>query len=444
MEWDTNVEKSGLSRRQFIERGVIGAAALTALPTLLAACGGSSGGSGGGGGTTNLKVLALEPPDPTPPGGADFALDALKNWESTNKASVSYDTVPYTQIHDKIATAFASGNSPWDVSYMAGWAPEFSNNLVDIGPMLSQAVKDDMPESSFKTTTWDGKTMGAVFTLSLQTLFYNTELLEAKGIKEPPKNWEELLGYTKELTGDGVYGWVNNYGTPEGIGGTANYWMAYLQQAGGTMYDEAGLPVFNDAPGVDAVQFMVDLWNAGTDPGSISYVGVADVTNVFTAGKAAMTMNWPFTWKPASDPTTSKIAGKLGSAVLPAGAAGTASIDGADAFSVTTSAKDPELAVKLIEFYLSPEAQKEQVLKTGWMPILLSMLADPEVQAAAPNAGTLLEQAKAPYDSFITPDYNEVTLAIGTEVTKAIKGDQSAKDAMQKASDAVTEIVKTR
>ena len=445
MEDDQFTERDGLTRRSFITRSAsvgLGAMALTSLPALLAACGGSS--SGGGGGSTNLKVLALEPPDPTPPGGADFALDALKQWESANKASVSYDTVPYTQIHDKIATAFASGSSPWDVSYMAGWAPEFSNNLIDIGPKISQSVKDDMPASSFKTTTWDGKVMGAVFTLSLLTLFYNTELLEKAGIKEPPKNWEELLGYTKELTGGGQYGWVNNYGVPEGVGGTANYWMVYLQQAGGQMYDESGQPVFNDAAGVDAVQFMVDLWNAGTEPGSISYTGVADTTNVFTSGKAAMMMNWPFTWKPASDPATSKIAGKLGSAVLPAGEAGTASVDGGDAFSVTTSAKDPDLAVKLIEFYLSPEAQKAQALETGWLPIRLSVLADAEVQKAAPNATTLLEQAKSPYDSFITPDYNEVTLAIGTEVTKAIKGDTSPKQAMQDASDAVTSIIKKR
>ena len=237
---------------------------------------------------------------------------------------------------------------------------------------------------------------------------------------------------------------MNNYGAPEGIGGTANLWMAYLQQAGGTMWDEAGLPIFNDAAGVDAAQFLVDLWDAGTEPGSISYVGIADTTNVFTAGKASMMMNWPFMWKPANDPASSSIAGKLGAAVLPAGPAGTASIDGTDAFTITNASKNPELAAKLIEFYLDPEVQKRQVIDTGWLPIRLSTLADKEVQAAATNAPVVLEQAKAPYDSFVTPDYIQVTQSIGTELQKVIRKEKTAAQGMADASDQVSAIVKSR
>jgi multiple sugar transport system substrate-binding protein len=74
----------------------------------------------------------------------------------------------------------------------------------------------------------------------------------------------------------------------------------------------------------------------------------------------------------------------------------------------------------------------------------LSVLADPEVQKAAPNAVAVLEQAKHPYDSFVTPDYTQVTTAIGTEIQKALAGSQSAKDAIQASADQVTAIVKKR
>ena len=77
--------------------------------------------------------------------------------------------------------------------------------------------------------------------------------------------------------------------------------------------------------------------------------------------------------------------GKLASAVLPAGPAGTASIDGTDAWTVLKSSKDPDKARELIEFYLRREVQKRQVLDTGWLPIRLSVLADPEVQEKAPQ-----------------------------------------------------------
>ena len=57
-----------------------------------------------------------------------------------------------------------------------------------------------------------------------------------------------------------------NYGEPAGIGGVASYWMVFLQQAGGKLYGDDGMPVFNDDAGVDALQMMVDLHAARPIP----------------------------------------------------------------------------------------------------------------------------------------------------------------------------------
>ena len=188
---------------------------------------------------------------------------------------------------------------------------------------------------------------------------------------------------------------------------------------------------------------MVDLMPY-TDPGSISYVGINDATNVFTAGQATMMMNWPFMWVPAQDPESSKIVGKVDTAVLPAGPAGTASIDGTDAYTIGKSSPEPELTTKLIEFYLDKEVQKRQVIDTGWLPIRLSVLNDPEVQAAASNAAAVLEQAEAPYDSFVTPDYNEVTDTMGREIQKALQGTQTAAETIATSEQLVKDIVSKR
>ena len=88
---------------------------------------------------------------------------------------------------------------------------------------------------------------------------------------------------------------------------------------------------------------MIDLMPY-TDPGSISYVGINDATNVYTAGQATMMMNWPFMWKPANDPASSKIVGKVAASTLPAGPAGSASIDGTDAYTITKLSKNAELS----------------------------------------------------------------------------------------------------
>jgi multiple sugar transport system substrate-binding protein len=424
-----------ITRRGILQSAALGGAALAA-PRLLF-------GSEARAAAEALNVFAPLPPDPSPPGAAKFSEDALAKWKADHGADVSYELLAWPQLHDRMATAFASGSSPWDICYMCGWVPEFKSYITPYADSLSKDLVADLPASSFSTVTVDGKRYGTVFTLSLLTLFYNKAHLDAAGFKAPPKDWDELKRYSKELTKDGRYGFVLNYGDPAGIGGTASYWMVFLQQAGGKMYGADGMPVFKSDAGVDALQLMVDLMPS-TDPGSISYAGINDATNVLLAGRASMMMNWPFMWNAGQDPKQSQVVGQLQSAVLPAGPAGSASMDGTDAWTVTKSAKDPDKARQLIEFYLDAAVQKRQVLDTGWLPIRLSVLADPEVQAKAPNAAVVLEQAKHPYDSFVTPDYNEVTVAVGTEVQKALQGQKTAAQAIADAQDQVTAIVKRR
>ncbi|MHC2487850.1 ABC transporter substrate-binding protein [Sinorhizobium meliloti] len=391
-----------------------------------------------------LSVFGPLPPDPAPPGAAKFAEAAFEAWKAGNGASVNYELLAWPQLHDRMATAFASGHAPWDVIYMCAWVPEFESFLRPFVDDLPADLIADLPESSFKTVTWNGKRYGTVFTLSLLTLFFNTEHLEQAGIKAPPQNWDEFKRFTKELTRDGRFGYVANYAEAAGIGGAASYWMAFLQQAGGTMYGEDGMPVFKGDAGVDALQMMIDLMAAGTEPGSISYAGINDASNVFMSGRASMMMNWPYMWNPAQDPKQSQIIGKLAASLLPAGPAGTASIDGTDAWTISKASANPEKARKLIEFYLDKDVQKRQALDTGWLPSRLSVLGDPEVQAALPIAGVVLEQAQHPYDSFVTPDFTQVSQAIGTVVQKALQGQKTAAEAIAEAHDLVTAIVKRR
>jgi multiple sugar transport system substrate-binding protein len=111
---------------------------------------------------------------------------------------------------------------------------------------------------------------------------------------------------------------------------------------------------------------------------------------------------------------------------------------------VAATAQDKDLAAQLVQFYLSPEQQKAQVLKTGWLPILNSVLKDPEVQKAAPNAQAVLEQRNSPCNSFITPDYTQITQAIGSEVQAALQGNKTAAQAMTDADKSVRAIVSAR
>lgn len=433
--------QKAISRRSF-GRGALGLGlGLSALPAVLSACG--SGGSAEG----KLGVLAAAAPDPAPVGVANLgaaAEEGFAKWQSDHNIEVTYESLPWPQMHDRIATTFASGAAGPDVIYMSGWVPEFAEHLVDLDGIMPQDLIADLPKSAIETTSWQGENKGMIFTNSVLSLYYNTEHFEKAGLNGPPATWQQFKEYVGALNTDGHYGFVLNFGDPVGIGGTASYWMVFLQQAGGTMYGRDGMPAFNSPEGVEALQFMIDLQKAGGDPASISYVGINDAAGVFLSGKASMMFNWPLTYSQAQKSDQSSIVGKVGAAILPAGPAGTASLDGADSWSVANTAKNQELAAELIQFYLSPEQQKAQVLETGWLPILNSVLADPDVQKAAPNAQVILEQRKSPCNSFLTPDYSQVTQAIGSEVQAALQGKKTPAQAISDSEHAVRSIVSAR
>ncbi|MER3438193.1 MAG: sugar ABC transporter substrate-binding protein, partial [Chloroflexota bacterium] len=392
---------------------------------------------------TRLRVLAPLPPDPAPPGVAEFALDALAQWNATHNARVSFDARRWPELHDVIANDVAGSDPTYDVMYMAGWVPEFARYLAPLGDRIPADLRSDVPPSAFNATTWNGHIYGIPFTLSLLILFYNKEHFEQAGVREPPATWAALKDAAAALTRQGRYGWVQNYGAAEEIGGVASYFMAFLQQAGGTMYDEDGLPAFNSEQGLAALQCMLDLLPS-THPDALQRRTINDATALFMSGQASMMMNWPFMWQPAQDPAVSRVMGSVGVAILPAGPAGSASIDGADAWTIAAASSHPKLAWEFVAWNLSPDIQKQQALATPWLPIRRSVLADPAVQQLAPHAAVVAEQASHPYNSFITPDYVAVTRALGTEIQRALAGQQSAKAALQAAADAVTSIVRQR
>lgn len=393
--------------------------------------------------TTPVAVLSALPPNYAPPGIGGYAGDLVAGWLSTNSAWLNYESVAWENLPGKIAANIRSGAHVYDVIAMSGWVPRFSEALLPLEERIDRRLRIDLPASAYRAVSWEGQLYALPATLSLLTLFYNVEHLDAAGIDRPPETWDELKATAAALTREGRYGWRMNLANPVGIGGTASYWMTFLQQAGGTMYGDDGRPVFDDEPGVQALQLMIDLLPS-TDPRSFTDTGIVDTTLGLRNGSCSMAMNWPFMWRTVqSDPTAASY-GAFATAVLPAGPAGTASLDGSDGWSIRRNTPIPKLATSLIAFYLDKRVQKQMALTTDWLPARLSVLADNDVQAAAPHAATLLAQAKQPFANFVTPDYDAVTQAIGDEVVAALKGIKTAKQAVADAAAAVDAIVKNK
>jgi multiple sugar transport system substrate-binding protein len=81
---------------------------------------------------------------------------------------------------------------------------------------------------------------------------------------------------------------------------------------------------------------------------------------------------------------------------------------------------------------------------TGWLPIRRSAYDDERVTRACPQATVVAQQAQHPYSSFLTPDYDAITEALGREIIKALASKESPKVALAVAAHNVNAIVNAR
>ncbi len=163
-----------------------------------------------------------------------------------------------------------------------------------------------------------------------------------------------------------------------------------LQAYGGTYFENPDFATWGTAvPGrclidqpnaIEAAKFYKRLLSIA-HPGSLSWDwnGVADA---FAAGKIAMTPQWHEYAAMLEDPATSKVAGKVGYALLPHGPTGrSANLYGGTGIGINSYASEIEqkAAWLFIVWATSPEVQK-QLLPYGSTPTRYSVYADPEVK----------------------------------------------------------------
>ena len=386
-----------------------------------------------------VSVLTATAPDPVPPGADTYYEALVLAWERRNDARILSEAAAVQTIGAKLQLNFQAGRHVYDVVYSAGWLPSIANDVYRLDELIPPEIRADIEPSSFNAVRWAGSDLGVPYSANLVILYVNRALLAAAGIAGAPTTWDELLAAARELTRDGVSGLALPFGQLQGIGGLTSHWIILLQQAGGRLLDDSGLPDFVDSAGVDALQLLVDL--APTlDPFALGDRHVNDVIVAFMQGRAAMMMTWSSAYPLLTDLAISTVAADVGIATLPAGPAGSASIDAGDAWAIEGRTWVVDEAMSLIQLYLDPRAQRQLCLTTGALPVRLSVLEDPAVVEAAPQATVVREQLRSPYDNFLTPNYAVVTAVIGAEIAAAMRGSKTPGQALRAAADALRDL----
>jgi multiple sugar transport system substrate-binding protein len=349
---------------------------------------------------------------------------------------VNLEFVPYEGLHDKTVLAQGSGGGYDVVLFDVIWPAEYAANnvLLDVTDRVTDEMNKGVLPGAWTTVEYDGKRYGMPWILDTKYLFYNKEILEKAGIKEPPKTWEELAEQAKAIKDKGLLESPIAWSWSQAEAAICDY--TTLVSAYGGKFLDGGKPAFTTGGGLDALNYMVTSYTSGlTNPNSKEFLE-EDVRKVFQNGEAAFALNWTYMYNLANDPKESKVAGKVG--VVPApGAAGkseVSAVNGSMGLGITATSKHPEEAWKYIVHMTSQETQNAYAKLS--LPIWASSYEDPNVTKGQEE---LIAAAKrglaAMYPRPTTPKYQELSTALQQAIQEALLGQSSAEDALKSAAE---------
>lgn len=298
----------------------------------------------------------------------------------------------------------------------------------------------------------DGKLYAAPFYGESSMIMYRKDLLDAAGMKMPDNpTWGHVADAAAAMTdkAKGQYG-ICLRGKP-GWGDNMAFLTTMANSFGARWFDENWKPQLDSPAWEHAVTFYVDLLNKYGPPGSSgnSFNEILALTN---EGKCGMWIDATIAASFVTNPAQSKVADKMAFAQSPVAVTKRgANWLWAWALAVPAGSKQSADAKKFIEWATSKDYVKLVAKTNGWGAVptgtRMSTYDNPKFQAAAvfakaelkailsadPNNST---QDPTPYTGVqfaAIPEFQAIGTAVGQQMTAALAGDITVKEALAKA-----------
>lgn len=273
-----------MSNGAIARRWAVTVAAAAALA--VSACGSDdAGGVAGAGDEVTLEFAQWWEPE-LPDGSLRELID---RFEAENPGiRVELLSGPYSSTRDQVVAGAAAGTMSDVVGLDGAWVSDFVNqgSIADLSALMAAAGYDDSELAS--QIQLDGSTYMIPVVNFVYPLFTNSAILEQAGVASPPSNRSEFTAAAEAITAmDGnVSGWVLplSLETPNGI---QNDVMAWAWASGGSMLADGAPDLTNDDVR-SAIEYVVDLWDAGViAPGALTQQE-QDKVEEFTNGRVGM------------------------------------------------------------------------------------------------------------------------------------------------------------
>lgn len=297
-----------------------------------------------------------------------FFDSAVKEFESQNpKVKIKVSSAINDDYKQKINVLLGSSNPP-DIFF--AWSGEYANKFVRSGKVLDLTkytkagteLGDQIFTSQFGPYTFERKVYGVPIVMDGKAFFYNKEIFKKLGVNEP-KTWNEFMTVLKKIKQGGY--------TPIAFGNQSNWAVGhYLTTLNQRMVDPAVLKKdynrstgeFTDPGYVTALEKIIELEpyftkepNAVTDDSAI---------NAFVNGKAAIYYN-QFNQIPYIKPAKFDW-GWFNFPAIEDGKGDPQELTGASqGFMVSAKTKNPDMAIKFLNFLTSKTIAEKMVKETG-------------------------------------------------------------------------------
>ena len=356
----------------------------------------------------------------------------IRPWENQRQdllAALTGGDVPdLIRVHHKYVGEFGDSGDLQAFEELPGWA-DYSQQFV---PAYLDALSHN------------GTHYGVPIYVFPFILAVNQPMLDAAGAAVPA-NWDEFKDtVTKVAKPDqGIYG----YTTPGGVNlDTAYRWVPWLYKAGGrVLNDDWSEPTFNSDAGVQALEMLVALQQAGGLPAGNAAYAFQENADVWGAQKAAMSTEGPW-WQGVMTDQYKLDTAMLTVAPVPA----------------PTAALGPASAGTLVDVIMMTVMSGGNNVEGGWALLQYLINAEQDI-AFVEQEGTGLPVTTAAYgegvnwsvigrETYATesqsaiiwpnqPNISEIQLKIAEACNAAFSGGMSAKEALDKAAEDAKEIL---
>ncbi|MBC3842509.1 extracellular solute-binding protein [Streptacidiphilus sp. 4-A2] len=349
-------------------------ASATALVALAGCSSSSSGTTAKAGGKVSISFMSI-----MDSGTQKSTLVALTNaFEKANPditVNLEYQT-SYGNLLAKETAGVSAHNAPTLGQVYESWAATFANS--DAILPVSQYAGSNSPAglSAFYTGVQndlklpDGKLWMWPFNKSVQVIYYNQNMLKAKGLTAPT-TWDQFATDAKAVSGKGVTAITVDPGSSASPAGGQTLFAALADAYGTPDIAPDGTPQLNSPAAVKALTYMRTLENEGALGVGTDYPG----ETALGAEKGVFDLSSAAGYYYENQAVGGKFT--LGTEVLPTGPSGTPSniMSGTNvAMFADASPAQQSAGWKYMQFLASASSQAQWSEQTGYLPVTSAAL----------------------------------------------------------------------